>query len=607
MSASAKRGAGRLQVVPGAEAPGTAGPMRVGQIWPAAPDPDAPLPTGYAYRTVGVGVADEDAAGEDGGVEWRRVCSPAYVAGWATDLASGAVTVRLTVEVAGEWRTCAVAPSALLDPRRVASLADAGIEMPGARAAGAYLAAGYHVVRERTRPAHGTHVAGIQRVDGDVPVAVLPGVGQPIGPTGAQLPAIGYTDTAGVEFVRAPHPDVRGTRDTARDVWDHLWKLGDPRVLAPILGWHVAALWAPEIRAAMGGRFPLLNLWASRGSGKTTLLEWAALAVGGGAQVLTARATRFALLRDLAASTTIPVLLDEYRRAELSDHQLGSLHDLLRRAYDGSSDQRGQHDQTVRTYHLQSPVVLAGESRIADPALADRSILIALQRTDLVGWPGGRRALEWLQRHPDECRQAAGWILQRRLDDAAATPQALTSALRAHRAELVGLTDRQGQGVALPERALDGLAVVVCAWNWLADIGLPVELVDWADQVRRAAELRRDQGPVDWLVQFLEAAASDGRHPVAMECCPIKDGDGGGRVLKVGLAAARGAFDIWCRDHGYPRLDPEPELVHHRSFRGKTNSRIFGRQTKCWLFDTGVLAADYGIDPEFWPRTASRE
>ena len=592
---SAKRGAGRrLQVVPGADAPAT-GPTRVGQIWSTAPDPEIPLPPGYAYRAVGVGVADEDAAGEDGGEEWRRVCSPAYVAGWATDLATGAVTVRVAVAVAGEWRTCTVPPSALLDPRRVGALADTGIEMPKAASAAAYLNSGYHAVRERTRPAFGTQVAGIQRVAG-VPVAVLPGLGEPAAPTGTTPPEIGFTDTSGVEFVRAPRPDVRGTRDTARDVWDHLWKLGDPRVLAPILAWHVAALWAPEVRAAMGGRFPLLNVWASRGSGKTTVLELVGMAVGGGVQVLTARATRFALLRDLSASTTIPVICDEYRRGELSDHQQGSLHDLLRRAYDGSSDQRGQQDQTVRTYRLQSPAVLAGESRISDPALADRAILVALQRADLIEWPGGRRALAWLQGHPDECRRAAGWLLQRRLDDSATTPQALAATLRAHRAELASHVDRLG--VALPERAVDGLAVAAWAWNWLADIGLPVELVDWAEQVRRAADLRRESGPVDWLIQFLESAAGDARHPVPMEA------DKPSGQLRVGVAAARAGFDLWCRDHGNPRLDPEPELAQCRAYVTKTNVRIFGRQTKSWVFDLTGLADEFGIDREFWPRTA---
>ena len=137
------------------------------------------------------------------------------------------------------------------------------------------------------------------------------------------------------------------------------------------------------------------------------------------------------------------------------------------------------------------------------------------------------------------------------------------------------------------------------AWNWLADIGLPVEFADWAgDQVQRAADLRRDQGPVDWLIQFLEAAASDGRHPVPMEA-DQKSGQ-----LRVGVAAARSGYDLWQRDHGLPRLDPEPELVHRPVFREKANTRIFGHQTKSWVFDLAVLADEYGIHADFWPRTA---
>lgn len=586
MSTGKRGSARRLQVVPGAEAPGTGptGPIRVGQIWPSAPDPAVALPLGYAYRAAGVGVE------EDEGGEWTRICSPAYAAGWATDLASGTVTVRLAVAVAGEWRPVTIPASALLDPRRVAGMADAGLGMVKVGAAAAYLNAGYRAVRERTRPTAGTQVAGIQRVGG-VPVAVLPGVGQSIAPAGTNpLPAITFTDSSGVEFVRTPRPDVTGTQEVARDVWDRLWRLGDPRVIGPILAWHAATLWAPEIREAMAGRFPLLNLAAPRGSGKTTLLETIGLAVGGGTQILSARATRFAILRDLAGSTTIPVVLDEYRRGEIPDHQMGSLHDLLRRTYDGSSDQRGQQDQTVRTYHLRAPVALAGESRIADPALADRSILVALQRADLVEWHGGRQALAWLRAHPDECRQAAGWLLRRRLDDATA-PQVLAATLRAHRAEIAATADRQG--LALPERAIDGLAVVAWAVDWLADVGLPIEVIDWAGQVRRASDLRRESGPVDWLIQFLEAAVTDGRHPVPMEA---RRGE-----LHVGLAAARSGFDLWCRDHGYPRLDPEPELRQCRAFQAKGNARIFGRQTKSWQFDVAKLTAEYGIDADYWP------
>jgi hypothetical protein len=344
-----------------------------------------------------------------------------------------------------------------------------------------------------------------------VPVAVLPGLPAPVGPTGIVVPAVSYSDTSDVEFVRAPRPDMAGTRDAARDVLDHLWKMGDPRVVGPVLGWHVAALWAPAIREVTGGRFPIMNIAAPRGSGKTTLLEVIGTAIHGGVQVLTARATRFALLRDLSASTTIPVVLDEYRRGELADSADASLRDLARRTYDGSSDQRGRADQTVRTYRLRAPLVIAGEARIVDPAVSDRSIMVSLQRDDMVEWRDSRRALTWLLGHPDSCRQAAGFLLRRRLDDP--MPSATLGArITAHRARLN--SSAAIHGIHLTERAIDALAVVAWALDWLADIGLPYVDLDWADQLQRAADLRRDQGPVDWFLEFLEAVAADPRHPV---------------------------------------------------------------------------------------------
>jgi hypothetical protein len=122
------------------------------------------------------------------------------------------------------------------------------------------------------------------------------------------------------------------------------------------------------------GSFPTLFVWGTQGSGKSSLcidIMWPLFGVRD-AEPYSATETEFALLKLLTSTRSVPVFIDEYKPYDMQRQRLNTLHRYLRRLYRGESEERGRPDLRVVTFHLQSPLCLAGETRPTEAALLER-------------------------------------------------------------------------------------------------------------------------------------------------------------------------------------------------------------------------------------------
>ena len=181
-------------------------------------------------------------------------------------------------------------------------------------------------------------------------------------------------------------PDAGGDYDpeTVKSVLRLLPQTRTPERFLPVLGWFYAAPFRPHIQR-WEGEFNILNVLGDTGSGKTTTLETLWRAFGIDEEMPEAKATPFSIMRMLASSNAPPVVLDEYKPAEIRDYKVNELHSNLRASTRGGVVTKGRADMGVDTYHLKAPVCIAGEQPIEGPAEERRTILTVFKRDVTVG------------------------------------------------------------------------------------------------------------------------------------------------------------------------------------------------------------------------------
>lgn len=146
--------------------------------------------------------------------------------------------------------------------------------------------------------------------------------------------------------------------------------LSTPDVMHPLLSWIVAAARRHEAH-----EFPLLFLSGSSGVGKSTLARLAMRLATSKIEIDLGGSTPFILVRTLAASTSIPVFVDEWTRLSRDDIRQafqGSVPVL----YAGGLAERGQADLSAATYYLTAPVIVAGEDTFTLDREKDRVIML---------------------------------------------------------------------------------------------------------------------------------------------------------------------------------------------------------------------------------------
>ncbi len=166
-----------------------------------------------------------------------------------------------------------------------------------------------------------------------------------------------------------------------KQMFDLIQAMQVPGVIQPCLGWIFMNPFNPlleDIRL----RLPILLLFGFAGSGKTSLIEYGLLPLLGlFGKAIAADSTNFSLMGSMTLSTSWPAWIGEYRG---TNENANTLHRLLREAYDHAEEPRGTASQQIISHKLVSPVIVDGENQFTDGANAGRSVMLRLDRENIV-------------------------------------------------------------------------------------------------------------------------------------------------------------------------------------------------------------------------------
>ncbi|ALW89636.1 bifunctional DNA primase/polymerase [Deinococcus actinosclerus] len=195
------------------------------------------------------------------------------------------------------------------------------------------------------------------------------------------LPPVFYAGTPidpGSRSHRAPRDATPEQVDAARRAIIKLPSLVTPATARAVLGYAVAAVFAPRITPALGNRLPFLFNAGERESGKTSAAQIALELTTGYSARITKAGGMTPYQYDIAHSgaNNLLSILDEYRPGEIDDAQLRKHHDLGVK-WRGSGVASKDH-----AYELNAPTIIAGEGFTDDAATKSRGVLYFTRKKD---------------------------------------------------------------------------------------------------------------------------------------------------------------------------------------------------------------------------------
>jgi hypothetical protein len=181
-----------------------------------------------------------------------------------------------------------------------------------------------------------------------------------------------------IKFKEIPEEDYK---DLVSKIYKHLPKINEPLTIWPIIGWFFATPFKTLCDETENiEHFPHLNLSGGPGSGKTHtgLLFWKMFGIN--SSPFAAKETNFPLLFTLSNSNAIPIFFDEYKPSQMDKRERNNFHSAVRQAYNCTTVARGKPDQTVVSYKLTAPIIIAGEGSFLEQALYQRQIPVQPQK-----------------------------------------------------------------------------------------------------------------------------------------------------------------------------------------------------------------------------------
>jgi hypothetical protein len=150
----------------------------------------------------------------------------------------------------------------------------------------------------------------------------------------------------------------------------------EPAKTVSILAWVAACFIKPYLkRKPMEAKFPHLFLMGIKGSGKSATLEKIILPIFARSKITSSnQATPFPLMKENSSSNVIPQALNEFKPSTMEKYKVNALCSHFRDVYDGHDGQRGRADQSMVTYSLLAPIILAGEASPQESAIRERTI-----------------------------------------------------------------------------------------------------------------------------------------------------------------------------------------------------------------------------------------
>lgn len=164
-------------------------------------------------------------------------------------------------------------------------------------------------------------------------------------------------------------------------IMQYLFEFNALDLTVPLIGWFIAAIYKERI-FEFTRQFPLLFIFGAAGAGKTqTILNLKRLFCLESDNIKSiADVTSFTLIKSANSNNTIPLMLDEYKASMFNHYQVKMVSKLIRAAYNNEMGERGTASQHIQTYFYRSPIILAGEQTITEPAARDRIIEVHMNK-----------------------------------------------------------------------------------------------------------------------------------------------------------------------------------------------------------------------------------
>ncbi len=217
-------------------------------------------------------------------------------------------------------------------------------------------------------------------------VAVSPAVAE----SGVQMKFAGFPDPHGqfqtdlddapklIDWLKEP-----GNKETLRSFLQDLLRCQSPGHIGKVLGWMVAAYWRMLFHAKYD-KFPLLHINGAAGQGKTetTKLFCNLHYYNSEPKMLTPASTIFAVGHSMSGSSSIPLVLDEFKPAEMNPQTYDKFKLMLRDAYNCRTVERGggsRENADYRSVHrtqLAAPLIFIAEAAESESALMERVVLV---------------------------------------------------------------------------------------------------------------------------------------------------------------------------------------------------------------------------------------
>jgi hypothetical protein len=192
------------------------------------------------------------------------------------------------------------------------------------------------------------------------------------------------------------------TRKLINMMFEGMLRMHRPEVVAKYVGWTVACFYRQLFHICYK-QFPLLHVNGSAGAGKTTgtlaylnLFYWM-----NEPKMVSPQSTIFSIEQAMAASSSIPLVIDEYKPQDMKPGYHNQIKLLLRDAYNNREITRGGGNKGNDDYRaishsrLSAPALFIGEGVDDESALLERSLVISLKKPTSI--EGTRRLASYIK------------------------------------------------------------------------------------------------------------------------------------------------------------------------------------------------------------------
>ena len=175
---------------------------------------------------------------------------------------------------------------------------------------------------------------------------------------------------------------------------EHLLELNTAANVGRLLGWYSAAFLTPVFRR-MYNQFPSLQVFGEAGAGKSATATWFThlhYYMSPPKIMASQGQTTFAVLSAVTASSSIPVIFDEFKPRELSKSAYDLLLSVFRNNYRADTVSRGGLSKdpsikgtVVNKYGNRCPLCFIGESLEQQTAIMERCVIVTMTKQDREG------------------------------------------------------------------------------------------------------------------------------------------------------------------------------------------------------------------------------